>query len=93
MRSNHQQIRFGHMTFALDSREDIPRAADSFLQAGVSVETGPHKHAVQQTFSHCACEPVRCGIEVACARRPSTAWLSSPGNRYRHAEQNLSGGY
>ncbi len=42
--------RFHHVTYALDSREDILRAADIFLENGVFIETGPHKHAVQQTF-------------------------------------------
>src|SRR4029453_2768564 len=42
--------RFHHATFALDSREEILRAADIFLENGVHIETGPHKHAVQQTF-------------------------------------------
>lgn len=39
--------RFHHVTFALDSREAIRQAADTFLEAGVFIETGPHKHAVQ----------------------------------------------
>jgi hypothetical protein len=42
--------RFHHVTYALDSREDILRAADIFLENGVTIETGPHKHAIQQTF-------------------------------------------
>ena len=42
--------RFHHVTYALDSREDILRAADIFLENGVYIETGPHKHAIQQTF-------------------------------------------
>ena len=42
--------RFHHVTYALDSREEILRAADIFLENGVFIETGPHKHAVQQTF-------------------------------------------
>src|SRR4051794_1868929 len=35
--------RFHHITYALDSREDILRAADIFLENGVFIETGPHK--------------------------------------------------
>ena len=42
--------RFHHLTYALDSREDVLRAADVFLEDGVPIETGPHKHAMQQTF-------------------------------------------
>ena len=42
--------RFHHITYAVDSKEEVLRAADIFLENGVYIETGPHKHAVQQTF-------------------------------------------
>ena len=57
--------RFHHLTFALDSREAILQAADTFLEAGVHIETGPHKHAVQQTFFLYVWEPGGNRIEVA----------------------------
>lgn len=57
--------RFHHVTYALDSREDILRAADIFLEAGVFIETGPHKHAVQQTFFLYVYEPGGNRVEVA----------------------------
>jgi catechol 2,3-dioxygenase len=57
--------RFHHLTFALDSREDVLRAADIFLENGVHIETGPHKHAVQQTFFLYVYEPGGNRIEVA----------------------------
>jgi catechol 2,3-dioxygenase len=57
--------RFHHLTFALDSREEILRAADIFLEAGVFIETGPHKHAVQQTFFLYVYEPGGNRVEVA----------------------------
>jgi catechol 2,3-dioxygenase len=57
--------RFHHLTFALDSREDVLRAADIFLENGVYIETGPHKHAVQQTFFLYVYEPGGNRIEVA----------------------------
>ena len=57
--------RFHHITFALDSREDVLRAADIFLEAGVPIETGPHKHAVQQTFFLYVFEPGGHRVEVA----------------------------
>jgi catechol 2,3-dioxygenase len=57
--------RFHHITYALDSREDILRAADIFLEAGVPIETGPHKHAVQQTFFLYVFEPGEHRVEVA----------------------------
>jgi catechol 2,3-dioxygenase len=57
--------RFHHATFALDSREEILRAADIFLENGVHIETGPHKHAVQQTFFLYVYEPGGNRVEVA----------------------------
>jgi catechol 2,3-dioxygenase len=57
--------RFHHVTYALDSREEILRAADIFLENGVFIETGPHKHAVQQTFFLYVYEPGGNRVEVA----------------------------
>ncbi|CAH0283099.1 Manganese-dependent 2,3-dihydroxybiphenyl 1,2-dioxygenase [Roseomonas sp. CECT 9278] len=57
--------RFHHVTFALDSREAILQAADIFLESGVPIETGPHKHAVQQTFFLYVHEPGGNRVEVA----------------------------
>ncbi len=57
--------RFHHFTYALDSREEILRAADIFLEAGVHIETGPHKHAVQQTFFLYVYEPGGNRVELA----------------------------
>ncbi|MCX8133761.1 MAG: catechol 2,3-dioxygenase [Roseococcus sp.] len=57
--------RLHHLTFALDSREAVLQAADTFLEAGVFIETGPHKHAVQQTFFLYVYEPGGNRIEVA----------------------------
>lgn len=42
--------RLHHISLATDTREDILRAADVCLEAGIHIETGPHKHAIQQTF-------------------------------------------
>ena len=53
------------VTYALDSREDILRAADIFLENGVYIETGPHKHAIQQTFFLYVYEPGGNRVEVA----------------------------
>ncbi|HZE33400.1 MAG TPA: VOC family protein [Actinoallomurus sp.] len=49
--------RLHHIAFATDTREDILRAADIFLDNGVFIETGPHKHAIQQTFFLYVYEP------------------------------------
>ncbi len=57
--------RFHHVTYAVDSREEILRAADIFLEAGVHIETGPHKHAIQQTFFLYIYEPGGNRVEVA----------------------------
>ncbi|SEF91774.1 catechol 2,3-dioxygenase [Nonomuraea solani] len=49
--------RLHHIAFATDSRDDILRAADLCLDNGVHIETGPHKHAIQQTFFLYVYEP------------------------------------
>ena len=49
--------RLHHIAFATDTREDILRAADIALEQGVFIETGPHKHAIQQTFFLYVYEP------------------------------------
>ena len=56
--------RLHHIAFATDTREDILRAADVFLDNGVHIETGPHKHAIQQTFFLYVCEPGGNRIEL-----------------------------
>ncbi|NVO15515.1 MAG: catechol 2,3-dioxygenase [Rhodoplanes sp.] len=57
--------RFHHVTYAVDQREHILQAADVFLENGVHIETGPHKHAVQQTFFLYVWEPAGNRIELA----------------------------
>lgn len=57
--------RFHHVTYAVDQREHILEAADIFLENGVYIETGPHKHAVQQTFFLYVYEPAGNRIEIA----------------------------
>lgn len=49
--------RLHHITFMLDSREDVLRAADILRDAGVPIETGPHKHTIGQTFFLYCYEP------------------------------------
>jgi catechol 2,3-dioxygenase len=56
--------RFHHITYAVDSRELVLRAADICLEHGVPIETGPHKHAVQQTFFLYLFEPGGNRVEV-----------------------------
>ena len=57
--------RFHHLAYAADQREDILRAADIYLENGVFIETGPHKHAVQGTFFLYAYEPAGNRVEIA----------------------------
>jgi catechol 2,3-dioxygenase len=56
--------RLHHVAFAVDQREDILRAADVFLEADIHIETGPHKHAIQQTFFLYVYEPAGNRIEL-----------------------------
>jgi catechol 2,3-dioxygenase len=57
--------RFHHVTYAVDQREHILQAADIFLENGVHIETGPHKHAIQQTFFLYVFEPAGNRVEIA----------------------------
>ena len=58
------RARLHHVAFAADTRDDILRAADVCLEAGIHIETGPHKHAVQQTFFLYVWEPGGNRIEL-----------------------------
>lgn len=59
------QARLHHVTYATDTREDILRAADIFLENGIHIETGPHKHAIQGTFFLYVWEPAGNRVELA----------------------------
>ncbi|PXX71525.1 catechol 2,3-dioxygenase [Nocardia tenerifensis] len=56
--------RLHHIAFATDSRADILRACDIALEQDVFIETGPHKHAIQQTFFLYVYEPGGNRIEL-----------------------------
>ncbi|MFY9931707.1 MAG: VOC family protein [Streptosporangiaceae bacterium] len=56
--------RLHHLAFAVDTRADILRAADIALDQDVFIETGPHKHAIQQTFFLYVYEPGGNRIEL-----------------------------
>ena len=56
--------RLHHIAFFVDQREDVLRAADIFLENGIVMESGPHKHAIQQTFFLYTWEPGGNRIEV-----------------------------
>lgn len=57
--------RFHHVTYACNSREEVLIAADICLENGIKIETGPHKHTIQQTFFLYVYEPGGNRIEVA----------------------------
>lgn len=57
--------RLHHITFAVDSREEVLKTADICLDNDVPIETGPHKHAIQQTFFLYVYEPGGNRFEVA----------------------------
>jgi catechol 2,3-dioxygenase len=67
--------RLHHIAFATDTREDILRAADIALDKGVFIETGPHKHAIQQTFFLYLYEPAGNRIELC---NPSGRLIFAP---------------
>ncbi|MEV0226510.1 catechol 2,3-dioxygenase [Streptomyces sp. NPDC050704] len=67
--------RLHHIAFATDSREDILRAADLCLDNNVFIETGPHKHAIQQTFFLYVYEPGGNRIELC---NPLTRLVLAP---------------
>ncbi|NGO11013.1 catechol 2,3-dioxygenase [Streptomyces sp. HC44] len=67
--------RLHHIAFATDSREDILRAADLCLDNDVFIETGPHKHAIQQTFFLYVYEPGGNRIELC---NPLTRLVLAP---------------
>ncbi|MER7368872.1 catechol 2,3-dioxygenase [Nonomuraea wenchangensis] len=67
--------RLHHIAFATNGREDILRAADICLERGVHIETGPHKHAIQQTFFLYVYEPGGNRIELC---NPLTRLILAP---------------
>jgi catechol 2,3-dioxygenase len=56
--------RFHHLTYMMDSREDVLRAADILTERGIFIETGPHKHTIGQTFFLYFYEPGGNRIEI-----------------------------
>jgi catechol 2,3-dioxygenase len=57
--------RFHHITYVCNSREEVLIAADICLENGIFIETGPHKHTIQQTFFLYVYEPGGNRIEIA----------------------------
>jgi catechol 2,3-dioxygenase len=67
--------RLHHIAFATDGREDILRACDICIDNDVFIETGPHKHAIQQTFFLYVYEPGGNRIELC---NPLTRLVFAP---------------
>jgi catechol 2,3-dioxygenase len=56
--------RLHHLAFWVDTREEVLRAADLFLDAGIHIEAAPSKHAIAQGFFLYGFEPGGNRIEV-----------------------------
>jgi len=56
--------RFHHLTYFMESREDVLKMADILRETGTFIETGPHKHSIGQTFFLYFYEPGGNRIEV-----------------------------
>ena len=80
--------RLHHVAFAPDTREDILRAADICLDHGVFIETGPHKHAIQQTFFLYV---VRAGREPDRAVQPGRPAGAGAGLAHDHLDGGRTG--
>jgi catechol 2,3-dioxygenase len=57
--------RLHHLTYFTDTREEVLRAADLLVENGITIETGPHKHAIGQTFFLYVFEPGGNRFELA----------------------------
>ena len=56
--------RLHHLAFWVDTREEVLRAADLFLDEGIHIEAAPSKHAIAQGFFLYGIEPGGNRIEV-----------------------------
>jgi catechol 2,3-dioxygenase len=56
--------RLHHIAYWCDTREDLLRAADIFLESGIYIETGPSKHAPTHGFFLYVYEPGGNRIEI-----------------------------
>jgi catechol 2,3-dioxygenase len=56
--------RLHHLAFWVDTREEVLRAADLFLDHGVHIEAAPSKHAIAQGFFLYGIEPGGNRVEV-----------------------------
>jgi len=57
--------RLHHISYWVDNREDILRAADIYLENGIAIEFAPGKHAIAQGFFLYTLEPGGNRIEIS----------------------------
>jgi catechol 2,3-dioxygenase len=81
---HHANGRLHHLAFWVDTREECLRAADIFLEEGVTIEAAPSKHAIAQGFFLYAYEPAGNRIEVTTGGRlvydpdePTVVWTQA----------------
>ena len=81
---HHANGRLHHLAFWVDTREECLRAADIFLDEGVTIEAAPSKHAIAQGFFLYAYEPAGNRIEVTTGGRlvydpdePTVVWTQA----------------
>jgi catechol 2,3-dioxygenase len=81
---HHANGRLHHLAFWVDTREECLRAADLFLEEGVTIEAAPSKHAIAQGFFLYAYEPAGNRIEVTTGGRlvyapdePTVVWTQA----------------
>ena len=60
-----QRGRLHHITYFMEAREDVLKAADLLIDSGVTIETGPHKHTIGQSFFLYCFEPGGNRFELA----------------------------
>jgi catechol 2,3-dioxygenase len=62
--AHRMEGRLHHLSFWVDTREEVLRAADLFLDHGIHIEAAPSKHAIAQGFFLYGFEPGGNRIEV-----------------------------
>src|SRR3954469_6103491 len=80
--------RLHHLAFWVDTREEVMRAADLFLEHGIHIEAAPSKHAIAQGFFLYGYEPGGNRIEVTSGGRlvydplePPVVWTEAERRR------------
>ena len=81
--------RLHHVAFWVDTREEVLRAADIFVDSGVPIEAAPSKHSVSQGFFLYGFEPGGTGSKshraATSSTHPTILWSCAPRRRWRVA--------